>query len=210
MGRAALDATRAFGSPSTIGSTTMPAGTVVVPVHKGTQCACGKEDIHFTEFIMDTVLPGTPERIYNLMFASGFLKDFMRVNQKLDGKLISFYLVNCGEQLTGCADIQISDWAPCPGNPGCLARNMSYIKPLGGGIGPQYTKCEIREETVHSDVVDYVVTVTTTRTPDLPSGGAFSVKTRTCITRDSSASSRLVVTSQVEWTGRSYIKGAYD
>jgi VAD1 Analog of StAR-related lipid transfer domain len=63
---------------------------------------------------------------------------------------------------------------------------MSYIKPLGGGIGPKYTKCEIRDETVHSDLVDYVVTVMMTRTLDLPSGGAFSVKTHTCITRDSS------------------------
>jgi hypothetical protein len=94
MGRPALDATRALGSPSTIGSPTIPAGTVVAPVHKVTQCACGREGLHFTELITDAVLPGTPERIYNLMFASGFLKDFMRVNQKLDGKSISFHLAN--------------------------------------------------------------------------------------------------------------------
>lgn len=87
---------------------------------------------------------------------------------------------------------------------------MSYVKPLGGGFGPKSVKCEIRDETVHSDFDDYIATVTTTRTPDVPSGGAFSVKTRTCITWASTASSRVVVTSQVEWTGRSFIKGAHD
>lgn len=87
---------------------------------------------------------------------------------------------------------------------------MSYIKPLGGSIGPKSTKCEIRDETVHCDYDDFVSTVTTTRTPDVPSGGVFSVKTRTCITWASSASSRVVVTTQVEWTGRSFIRGASD
>ena len=34
---------------------------------------------------MESTLPGTPEKIYNLMFTSGFMKDFMRENQKLLG-----------------------------------------------------------------------------------------------------------------------------
>ena len=88
MGRPTLDASQALGSPSTIASPVMPAGTVAAPVYKVTQCACGKEGTHYTELIIDAVLPGTPERIYNLMFASAFLKDFMRVNQKLEGKSI--------------------------------------------------------------------------------------------------------------------------
>lgn len=94
-----------------------------------------------------------------------------------------------------------------PSDQNCLARNMSYIKRLNGSIGPKSTKCEIRDETLYCNFDDFVVTLTTTRTPDVPSGGAFSVKTRTCITWASSASSRIVVTSQVEWTGRSFIKG---
>ncbi|KAH9974528.1 hypothetical protein BJV77DRAFT_643247 [Russula vinacea] len=88
-----------------------------------------------------------------------------------------------------------------PADQNCLARNMSYIKRLGGSIGPKSTKCEIRNETLHCDFDDYVVMVTTTCTPDVPSGGVFGVKTHTCITWASSASSRIVVTSQVEWTG---------
>jgi hypothetical protein len=35
---------------------------------------------------MDTVFPSTPEKIYNLMFESGFAKTFMSEDQKLMGK----------------------------------------------------------------------------------------------------------------------------
>lgn len=58
---------------------------VVVQLKKATQCACGRDGKHFSETAMETVFPGTPERIYNLIFASGFIKDFMAVNQKLLG-----------------------------------------------------------------------------------------------------------------------------
>jgi hypothetical protein len=88
-----------------------------------------------------------------------------------------------------------------------LSRNMSYIKPLNGSIGPKQTKCELKDETVHFEVDDYISTVTTTRTPDVPSGNVFSVKTRTCIMWASALTTKVTVTTQVEWTGRSFIKG---
>ncbi|KAI0042544.1 GRAM-domain-containing protein [Auriscalpium vulgare] len=158
-----------------------------VPLRKATQCACGRDGKHLNETAMQAVYPGTPERIYNLMFASGFIKDFMRVDQKLD-------------------DIQISDWAPSADTKN-LARNMSYIKPLTGSIGPRQTKCELRDETIYSDFDDHIITLTTTRTPDVPSGGVFAVKTRTCIMWASAVSTKVIVTTQVDWTGRSFIKG---
>ena len=52
---------------------------------KVTQCECGRAGKHYTETAMDAIFPGTPEKIYNLMFTSGFMKDFMRENQKLIG-----------------------------------------------------------------------------------------------------------------------------
>jgi len=86
---------------------------------------------------------------------------------------------------------------------------MSYIKPLNASIGPRQTKCELSDEIVNCDFDDYVSTMTTTRTPDVPSGNVFSVKTRTCIMWASNVSSRVVVTTQVEWTGRSFIRGRF-
>ncbi|TFK89835.1 hypothetical protein K466DRAFT_574562 [Polyporus arcularius HHB13444] len=154
---------------------------------KVTQCDCGKNGLHYPEVAMEAVFPGTPEMIYNLMFTSGFMKDFMRENQKL-------------------LDIQISDWTPTE-EPRLLSRNMTYIKPLNGSIGPKQTRCELRDETITLDFDNYVSMLTTTRTPEVPSGSVFSVKTRTCITWASSLSSKVLVTTQVEWTGRSFIKG---
>lgn len=84
---------------------------------------------------------------------------------------------------------------------------MSYIKPLYGSFGPKQTKCELSEETDHVDFEDYVSIVTTTRTPAVPSGGVFSVKTRACIMWASPLSTKVVVTTQIDWTGRSLIKG---
>ncbi|KAJ7050882.1 hypothetical protein C8F01DRAFT_1263583 [Mycena amicta] len=158
------------------------------PQRKATMCACGRDGSHFSEVPMNTVFPGTPDRIYNLMFASGFMKDFMSVNQKL-------------------LDIQVADWTPITTGSKLLARNMSYIKPLNASLGPKQTKCEIRDETVHVDFDDYISTLTTTRNPDVPSGGVFSVKTRTCIMWATAFTTKVVVTTQVEWTGRSFIKG---
>ncbi|KAI0354769.1 hypothetical protein OH77DRAFT_1404627 [Trametes cingulata] len=179
------------GSPQLNGKAAANGAVAKAVKQKVTQCDCGKAGQHYTETAMETILPGTPEKIYNLMFTSGFIKDFMREDQKLIGTT---------------TDIQISDWMPTD-NPQLLARNMTYIKPLNASIGPKQTKCEIRDETVFCDFDKYVCMLTTTRTPEVPSGGVFSVKTRTCITWASSVTTKVLVTTQVEWTGRSFIKG---
>ena len=106
-----------------------------------------------------------------------------------------------------CLDIKMSDWTPVSEGSKLLTKNMSYIKPLNGSLGPKQTKCEIKDEMLHVDFDQYVTTLTTTRTPDVPSGGVFSVKTRTCITWASAVSTKVLVTTAVEWTGRSFIKG---
>jgi hypothetical protein len=61
-------------------------GTGVVAPPKKTVCACSKNGEHYSETAMDIVIPGTPEKIHNLIFASGFMKDFMATNQKLMGE----------------------------------------------------------------------------------------------------------------------------
>ena len=70
-----------LGAAGAAGIVARVDGGVVAPL-----CACGEEGDHYAETAMDTVIPGTPDRIHNLMFASGFMKDFMAGNQKLHGK----------------------------------------------------------------------------------------------------------------------------
>ncbi|WWD22486.1 hypothetical protein CI109_106979 [Kwoniella shandongensis] len=54
--------------------------------HAPTQCACGKEGKHYSEVALDTTFPSTPEKVYNLMFNSGWFKTFLSDNQKLRGE----------------------------------------------------------------------------------------------------------------------------
>ncbi|KZT63949.1 hypothetical protein DAEQUDRAFT_815349 [Daedalea quercina L-15889] len=173
---------------SEVGASSLGAVSMGGVKPKVTVCDCARKGEHYSESAMECVLPGTPEKIYNLIFTSGFIKDFMTQDQNL-------------------IDLQISDWMPVSEGSKLLYRQMSYTKPLNGSIGPKSTKCELRDEMVHLDFDNYVTMLTTTRTPDVPSGGVFSVKTKTCITWASAVSTKVVVTTQVEWTGRSFIKG---
>lgn len=157
--------------------------------HRKTTCACEEKKGHFSTTALDTTYPTVPEKVYNLLFTSGFMKDFWEGNQKL-------------------FDLEVSDWSPDSQNSNNLSRKISYIKPLAGGFGPKQTKCHLVDETTHVEFDNYVTTLTTTTTPDVPSGGSFSVKTKTCITWEGSGNvSHILVTCQVEWTGRSMIKG---
>lgn len=81
-GRTGMEATRVNGVKSS-----EPTGGKEVPgkAPKVTKCQCGKDGSHYSEVAMEAVFPGTPEKIHNLIFASGFMKDFMREEQKLLG-----------------------------------------------------------------------------------------------------------------------------
>lgn len=52
-----------------------------------TACECSLSGSHYTNTCMQAVFPGTPEKIYNLMFTSEFIKDFWRNEQNLKGKI---------------------------------------------------------------------------------------------------------------------------
>jgi hypothetical protein len=135
------------------------------------------------------------------MFNSGWLKEFMSDDQKLKGEQILRLAV---QRLI--LEIEQSDWKPSEETKN-LTRGTSYIKPLNGSIGPKQTKCHIVDEQIHCDYDDYIVMLTTTKTPDVPSGGVFSVKTKTCLTWAGGSSTKVLVTTQVDWTGKSWVKG---
>ncbi|UZJ57136.1 hypothetical protein CBS101457_006456 [Exobasidium rhododendri] len=159
--------------------------------HRKTQCPCDKDKKHYSTVALDTTYPAVPEKIYNLIFTSGFMKEFWTENQKL-------------------LDLQMADWSPNADNDNMLSRKMSYIKPLSGSFGPKQTKCMLTDDNLHVDFDEYVIAQTTTKTPDVPSGGSFSVKTRTCFTWAGGNVTKVFVTCQVEWTGRSMVKGIID
>lgn len=81
-GRTGMDAARVNGVN---GTEPVPGKGSPGKAPKVTKCQCGKDGSHYSEVAMEAVFPGTPEKIHNLIFASGFMKDFMREEQKLLG-----------------------------------------------------------------------------------------------------------------------------
>lgn len=54
--------------------------------HAPTTCNCATSGTgHFANVVMDATFPGSPEKLYNLMFTSGFMKDFLTKDMKLTG-----------------------------------------------------------------------------------------------------------------------------
>lgn len=165
----------------------------VPTIHPPTTCNCGTPQgcgPHFTNVVMDSTYPGSPEKLYNLMFTSGFMKEFLTRDMKN-------------------TELQIGDWAPQKTGSHLLTRSYNYIKPLSAPVGPKSAKCILVDENLHVDFDNFVVTLTTTRTPEVPSGGSFAVKTKTCFMWAKNNSTRVLVTSAVEWTGRSFLKSEH-
>lgn len=86
-------------------------------------------------------------------------------------------------------------------------RTFSYIKPLGMSMGPKQTKCICTEMIENWDLENSVSVLATVSTPDVPNGNIFIVKARYCMTWAENNSTRMVITTTVEWSGKSWIKG---
>src|SRR5437763_16788582 len=100
-----------------------------------------------------------------------YVIESMIVNRRFKTKVI--YLV------TFHSDIKFGAWEATQCN--VLRRSSSYTMRLTYPIGPKSTKCFFEDECQHCDYDNYVTTVITTTTPDVPQGNCFVVKTRLCI-----------------------------
>ncbi|KAI9312932.1 GRAM domain-containing protein [Dichotomocladium elegans] len=169
--------------------------STVQQTHEKTECGCLKNGEHFNKVVFDQKFPCSIETLYNLLYQSNFVKKFL-----LDQKN---------------TDLVIGDWQKGDGSV-LLARDVSYIKPLNGSIGglpaicgfrPKSTKCLLTEEILHLDLSDSITQMTTTRTPDVPSGGSFCIKTRTCLMWAGFGQTRMLVTVLVDFQKSSWLKG---
>lgn len=99
---------------------------------------------------------------------------------------------------------------PVEDEPTKLERTYTYRRALGYSIGPKSTKCEVSEVVEHLNFADYIVVLNTTATPDVPSGGSFSVNTRYYFTWGKANTTQLRIAYFVKWTGRSWIKNVVE
>lgn len=95
-------------------------------------------------------------------------------------------------------------------SPNSKERNYTYTKPLNGPIGPKKTKCQIQDKLVEYDMERYILVEQITTTPDVPSGNSFQIKTKIFLSWAENNSTRLYILTVVEWSGRSWIKGAIE
>lgn len=89
-------------------------------------------------------------------------------------------------------------------------RHYTYIKPLGGPIGPKQTKCIIMDKLVTCDFSKFVLVEQVTQTPDVPLGNSFQITTKIFLTWGADNSTKMHVVTAVEWSAKSWIKGAIE
>ncbi|WFD32344.1 hypothetical protein MSPP1_003389 [Malassezia sp. CBS 17886] len=162
--------------------------------HAPTQCDCDEDGKHLHTVVLDETFPAKPRQLFTMLFVSDFMKRFWTESQHL-------------------TDLDVGEWHEEDANGEVQpypTRSVSYVKPLNGPIGPKQTRCFITDEQLHMDFNDFCTTLTTTRTPDVPNGSIFLVKTRTCFMWAPGTQCRLYVTCAVDWTGRSMIKSIID
>ncbi|EEY14919.1 GRAM domain-containing protein [Verticillium alfalfae VaMs.102] len=191
IGRKASGATVLNGAPSDLVNAVgppIPADDFPGPAtHAPTEC--GDAASHYEKIVGDDVVPAPLGKVYNLLFGPASVT------------FMSKWLVNEAK----CWDLQMEDRKGLSSDN--MTRTYSYMKPLGGSIGPSKTKCIVSELIDHIDLEKAVNITCSTQTPDVPSGNAFIVKTKYCLSWAENNSTRVQVNCTLEWTGKSWLKG---
>ena len=158
------------------------------PAHAPTEC--NDSATHFDIIIKDEVLPAPLGKIYSLLYGPQ------------SGVFMRKFLVDECKSL----DLVLEDDKKGLSNDK-KSRQYTYIKPLGGSIGPKQTKCITTETLAYFDLEEAVSVTCSTQTPDVPSGNAFVTKTRYCITWGPGNATRFQMNCTIEWSAKSWLRG---
>ncbi|KAK5098910.1 hypothetical protein LTS08_006289 [Lithohypha guttulata] len=156
--------------------------------HAPTECA--DTATHYDKIIKDEVIQAPLGRIYTLLYgtqSTTFMRKFL-----VDG-------------VSKAQDLQMEDDKKGLDNEN-KSRKYQYVKPLGGSIGPKQTTCITTEVLDMFDLEKAVSVSCTTATPDVPSGSAFSTKTKYCLTWAPGNATRFQMNMTIEWTAKSWLK----
>lgn len=160
------------------------------PTHAATEC--GDVESHYDKPLTDTTIPAPLGKVYSLMWgpASGaFMRKWMVEDQK--SKELAYE-----DDKTGLDETH-------------RTFGYSYIKPLNAPVGPKQTKCITTCTLELYDLDKAVIVSCSTQTPDVPSGSIFTTKTRYCLMWGPDNSTRFIANCTIEWTGKSWLKGAF-
>lgn len=153
---------------------------------------CTDAATHYEKILKDETVPAPLGKVYTMVFGPTspvFVTNFLVQEQKV-------------------TELQFEDKKGLSNEN--KSRQYSYIKPLGGSIGPKQTKC-ITTETLDVFDLEKSISVTcSTATPDVPSGSSFTVKTRYCLSWAPGNATRVQINCGIEWTAKSWLKGNLD
>lgn len=102
------------------------------------------------------------------------------------------------------------DLSPIPALLKNKSREYSYYKPLHFGFGPSKTKCLIVDKVIKYDLEDYVQVFQESKTPDVPSGNSFTIRTNTILTWDANNTTKVTTYFLAEWSSKSWLKGTIE
>lgn len=89
-------------------------------------------------------------------------------------------------------------------------RTFEYDKKLNYPIGPSSTRVYCTEKLEHLDFNNYIEILNISKTPNVPSGGAFDCRTRYLMKWDSDNKTRLIISFKLEWSGTSWFKSVIE
>jgi len=150
---------------------------------------CDDHNTHLEKQVMDTTIPAPLGKIYSMLFGPQ------------SGQVMRNFLIN--DQKSG--DLQMEDDKRGLGED-AKTFSYSFVKPLYGAIGPKQTRCLVTYNLDQFDLEKAVSVTASTQTPDVPSGGVFVTKTKYCLTWGPANSTRFVMSTAVEWSGKSWLK----
>ena len=162
------------------------------PMHEPTEC--GDSATHYAKVLKDDIIPAPLGKVFSMVFggaSGGFMAKWLLDDVKVTD------LQNMDDDKSGLAEQGQS-------------RSYSYVKPLNAPIGPKTTKCLVTETLDFMDFEKSVSVTASTQTPDVPSGNIFVTKTRFCFMWAPGNQTRVLMNYNIEWSGKSWIKGAYD
>lgn len=156
--------------------------------HEPTECS----DVatHYEKILKDDIIPAPLGKVYSMVFgpaSGGFMAKWLMDEIKVTD-------LNMEDDKKGLYEQGSS-------------RTYTYTKPLYAPIGPKTTKCVVTETLDFIDLERSVSVTASTQTPDVPSGGIFVTKTRFCFMWAPGNQTRAVMNYNIEWSGKSWIKG---
>lgn len=155
--------------------------------HAPTECT--DASTHYDKTVGDDIIPAPLGKVYSLLFggaSAAWMTKWLSEDQK-------------------CLEVTVDEKKGLAMDN--TTRTWSYIKPLYASLGPKQTKCLVTESVESLDYEKAITLILSTRTPEVPNGTMFTVKTRYCLTWAENNGTRILVNYTTEWTGKSWIKG---